>query len=72
MASAAVKGRWVIVLGDHSAPVFWSEERDSLETVCRHIRRTCPSAHVVWQDLDAARAERALTSAERGLDGQSS
>lgn len=51
MTSAAMNGRWVIVLGDNSTPVFWSVERKSLEGVCEHIRRSCPTAHVVWQEL---------------------
>lgn len=42
-------GRWVIVLGDNAAPVFWSVDRDSLDAVCAHVRRTCPTARVEWQ-----------------------
>lgn len=51
MTSAAVNGRWVIVFGDNDTPVFWSVDRKSLEGVCEHIRRKCPTARVVWQEL---------------------
>ena len=72
MSASAVNGRWVIVLGDNDAPVFWSEERESLERVCGHIRRTCPSARVVWQDTaDASRRERPVMQRQQGLDAQS-
>ena len=50
MYSSGQTGRWVIVLGDSSAPVFWSIEREALEDVCVHVRRTCPTARVIWQD----------------------
>lgn len=71
MSASAVSGRWVIVLGDNYAPVFWSEERESLERVCGHIRRTCPGARVVWQNMaGAGPAERAVMQGQRALDAQ--
>lgn len=50
MAPSPDTGRWVIVLGDNCAPVFWSIDRASLDAVCAHVRRTCPTARVVWHD----------------------
>ena len=50
MAPSGATGRWVIVLGDNAAPVFWSIDRDSLDAVCAHMRRTCPTARVEWQE----------------------
>ena len=51
MTSSVQTGRWVIVLGDNSAPVFWSRERKTLEDVCDHVRRSHPIARVVWEEL---------------------
>lgn len=51
MAASRPAGRWVIVLGDTSAPVFWSNERESLDVVCAQVRQTCPTARVVWQEM---------------------
>ena len=48
-------GRWVILLDDGSAPVFWSVERDALDGICRHVRQTCPTARVAWQDVEEPR-----------------
>lgn len=50
MTSAAMNGRWVIVLGDNSPPVFWSVERKTLDALCEHVRRSRPMARVVWQE----------------------
>ena len=41
----------MIVLGDNSAPVFSSKERKTLEDVCDHVRRSRPTARVVWEEL---------------------
>lgn len=43
-------GRWVIVFDDHTSPAFWSTHRETLESICLHLRQTCPDARVVWQD----------------------
>lgn len=51
MASTASKGRWVILLGDDRAPVFWSVQRKTVDGLCRHLSRTCPTARVAWQAI---------------------
>ena len=49
MRAEQKSGRWVILVGDHDAPVFWSDCRETLEHTCEVMKRTCPSARVVWQ-----------------------
>ena len=50
MASAPAKGRWVILVDDNIPPAFWSSDRKVLDGLCEHLRRTCPTARVVWQE----------------------
>lgn len=49
-SSSKHNGRWVILFDDHTPPAFWSSQREALESICLHLRQTCPSARVVWQD----------------------
>ena len=49
MPPSPSKGRWVILFDDHTPPALWSAERETLEAICHHLRRACPTARVTWQ-----------------------
>ena len=44
------KGRWVLVFDDHTPPAFWSIDRETLDRICVHLKDTCPTARVMWQE----------------------
>ena len=49
-----VRRRWVIVFEDNVPPVLWSTQRETLDAVCRHPRRTCPKVRVEWEPATLA------------------
>lgn len=63
MSAGPNRGRWVILLDDEDYPVFWSESRDALEHMCDVMKRTNPSARIVWQSAHEPAPLRKSTEA---------
>lgn len=62
-------GRWVILVGDQDAPVFWGDCPEALEHTCEVMKRTCPSARIVWQPVrQSARQRRGHTAGMKSRD----